>query len=696
MRYRILTIAGSIVLFLILLLIVFSIYTLVNKDIVHVQSSSMENSSDDSIKKGDWIRLKRTKDRGDVTTFIEGRNSHYRKFGTYGDLIIFPPNGDESRTKIIHRAIVYIQWNSTGGGYDVPRLGIYNSSGSFIIEDFPYPEKRGLWIDLGNILDGFNQTLQGPHSGYLTKGDNNLIIDQNSQFGSELDWVRPVRSDYLHGIALYEIQQDPICCFSTCGLTIIIVILVFVALVLIVNDRDINRNNRNEGNSANFNNGETTIKNWRNIENKEPIIMNEGIRKERGISNLEVEEDFEVRVVPKKRWNRHFSFYTGGWSIATLIILAVSLFLFCIAPWALVEVTVDLDHNNNKETETNLVDFLGNKYIFSDHDVLSEDFWETRENLSAGRWQGLFGLLLGIAMTIALTALGFIPSKSDRALRAMCFARATVSIIATVPLILITLCGSKFIGYGLSVTNSGRDPNLWLPLFPVYLFIIGLILLLVNLSVIGNEILTLVKLRRERNLSDLRLPNGVPKGLVFLSLLIVVTLPLLPVVTGIVDQSKPDGGQAEVRYYYSTGVLFQSEDSFDNQITYKEYGLRGAIFYYRAFNFFSWLAFFISLCILFSYIFHVTGWSDLTGKILMVVGTQINFILVIMVLLHLLAILFTFSTDSSNSEWIYSYNYFPVITLIALCVGTVRYTISSIRDLVNHKRMETRPSNQIS
>ncbi len=119
---------------------------------VAVQSGSMEPH----IHKGDVVILV-GKDRTKIVTYEEGMKINYKSFGDYGDVIVYYPNGDTSKTPIIHRAI--------------------------------------RWVEAGEKLPGGSVA---KHSGYITKGDANSMYDQ--PFISQ-----PVKPEWIIGVAKFRI-----------------------------------------------------------------------------------------------------------------------------------------------------------------------------------------------------------------------------------------------------------------------------------------------------------------------------------------------------------------------------------------------------------------------------------------------------------------------------------------------------------
>ncbi len=192
---------------------------------VVVESESMQHSDDWSyvgvIDTGDLTLVRILDKSGPVVTWVEGRDSDYSKYGEFGDVIIYHKNGLTQTTPIIHRAIVRIEYNETGGGYDVPSMGnVWNVRNQFVIPDFTSyhtgePETVNLVINISVILNNFNRNpAVDPHDGIITKGDHNREVDQYSLPAwtgpgapppgvSRL--VEPVEDEWIVGVARGEI-----------------------------------------------------------------------------------------------------------------------------------------------------------------------------------------------------------------------------------------------------------------------------------------------------------------------------------------------------------------------------------------------------------------------------------------------------------------------------------------------------------
>jgi signal peptidase len=186
---------------------------------VVIESSSMMHGDDSSvgtIDTGDLVLVKSIDGRNDVKTYWQGKKTGYETYGSYGDVIIFRKNGI-SETPVIHRAVVWVEYNASAQniitvdkqpfsvrGFDVPSMGKYNVTEVWI-ENFK-PNGHNLSIKLGLILLNFQRNGREPHSGFITKGDNNKDIDQTSNLAdSKGRPVEPVDPDWVVGKAEGEL-----------------------------------------------------------------------------------------------------------------------------------------------------------------------------------------------------------------------------------------------------------------------------------------------------------------------------------------------------------------------------------------------------------------------------------------------------------------------------------------------------------
>ncbi|MGZ4863610.1 MAG: S26 family signal peptidase [Halobacteriota archaeon] len=123
--------------------------------LVAVQSGSMVPH----INIGDVV-YNRGLNRVSVVTYNDGKATGYQRFGDYGDVIVYRPNGDKNMTPIIHRAMYFVKKGD------------------------PLPNNQGTAV----------------HDGYITKGDHNHDFDQPLLYGG-MPSVEPVKPEWIIGVA---------------------------------------------------------------------------------------------------------------------------------------------------------------------------------------------------------------------------------------------------------------------------------------------------------------------------------------------------------------------------------------------------------------------------------------------------------------------------------------------------------------
>ncbi len=155
-----------------------------------VESDSMQHGTSDIvglINTGDLVLAQRI-NASAVTTYIVGMTEGYRTYGEFGDVILYHPDGDTAVTPIIHRAILYLDYNPNGT-YSAPSLrGLAcgtEAGAVYIASSEPtgcgYLGLSGTltllgigWMGATVAIDLSAGTL-GAHSGFLTMGDNNYV-----------------------------------------------------------------------------------------------------------------------------------------------------------------------------------------------------------------------------------------------------------------------------------------------------------------------------------------------------------------------------------------------------------------------------------------------------------------------------------------------------------------------------------------
>jgi len=106
-----------------------------------------------------------------VVTYQQGKEAGYRTFGSYGDVIVFQPNGG-SGTPIIHRAMFYVE------------------------EGENWYEKANKSHIRADSCEEIN-ACSAPHSGFVTKGDNPRTNQQYDQ----VDRYQVVKPEWIQGTA---------------------------------------------------------------------------------------------------------------------------------------------------------------------------------------------------------------------------------------------------------------------------------------------------------------------------------------------------------------------------------------------------------------------------------------------------------------------------------------------------------------
>ncbi|HUU74547.1 MAG TPA: S26 family signal peptidase [Methanoregulaceae archaeon] len=145
---------------------------------------------------GDLVFVVSADRYGELQTWKEGQATGYMKFEDYGDVIIYKPNGADSVHPIIHRAMIWAE------------------------------EGQIFQISTGNL----NYSYTAPHAGYITKGDNNMVIDQTGwESGYRgLGPLEPVKDEWLVGKALFAIPL-----LGYLPLNIVPVAIILIAAMLI-------------------------------------------------------------------------------------------------------------------------------------------------------------------------------------------------------------------------------------------------------------------------------------------------------------------------------------------------------------------------------------------------------------------------------------------------------------------------------
>ena len=132
--------------------------------VVTIESESMVPN----MNVGDLVLVVDEDRFGELVTWREGQRIGYSRFGDYGDVIVYRPNGVDSVHPIIHRARIY--------------------------------------VDAAAVKEsGLGEYYTNPHGGYITKGDNNPYTDQPNLRIAGVGVVEPVKKEWIVGKALVAV-----------------------------------------------------------------------------------------------------------------------------------------------------------------------------------------------------------------------------------------------------------------------------------------------------------------------------------------------------------------------------------------------------------------------------------------------------------------------------------------------------------
>jgi len=189
-----------------------------------IMSSSMQHDPEHSqlgtIDTGDVV-IVFSPDNAEIQSYVQGTITGFSTFGDYGSVIIYDRGSDKN--PVIHRAIVYLNYDSSTQTWNSPELKDYDPT--------KWNVTNGTWESMTGTLKFINITQShktvsinldtlGKNSGYLTMGDNpktNTYFDQsgivnhpiNEQsivgvpqmeipwFGVIKVWLNPSKQQYL-------------------------------------------------------------------------------------------------------------------------------------------------------------------------------------------------------------------------------------------------------------------------------------------------------------------------------------------------------------------------------------------------------------------------------------------------------------------------------------------------------------------
>lgn len=188
--------------------------------LVVVESRSMQHSETTSyigiMDTGDLVMVKKVPSYSDITTYLSGKQHDYMTYGDYGDVLIYWREGNHLVTPIIHRAVLFLAADPNGS-YSAPELsglvrGIdydmanddnswNNITDNFTIHNYGYADME-IEIPIKDMLSYMHNNGIGIHSGFITKGDFNPVVDQRL-FATQSK--EPIPFDWVVGRATGEI-----------------------------------------------------------------------------------------------------------------------------------------------------------------------------------------------------------------------------------------------------------------------------------------------------------------------------------------------------------------------------------------------------------------------------------------------------------------------------------------------------------
>ncbi len=203
---------------IVLLLVSLYAYTSNWPPVYVVESNSMQHGAGDHlgvINAGDIV-LAQKASLGSIITYIDAIRTGFSTYGSLGDVLIYEPNGSGAATPIIHRAILYLEYDSSNSTYTAVGLAGLScgSGGDHVYYSPDTPGGCGTsglsvidTLDLYNIggrtvaIDFSRTSDLGDHSGFLTLGDNNSYADQLPANDGPIPLSTLVEAGWVVGVA---------------------------------------------------------------------------------------------------------------------------------------------------------------------------------------------------------------------------------------------------------------------------------------------------------------------------------------------------------------------------------------------------------------------------------------------------------------------------------------------------------------
>ncbi len=210
--------------------------------VVTIESESMVPN----MQVGDLVFVVSADRFGELQSWTEGKETGYRKFGDFGDVLIYRPNDAPNPpvyipfvTQGVH-PIIHRGMDSIEQGEPVPKYyNLYRGQATPVRYLPARIENTSLVLEDGTVITKENANPENgylvltnaaaPNGGYITKGDNNQVSDQGgylSSVGGET--ILPVKKEWIVGKALFTVPL-----LGYLPLNIVPVAIILIALMLI-------------------------------------------------------------------------------------------------------------------------------------------------------------------------------------------------------------------------------------------------------------------------------------------------------------------------------------------------------------------------------------------------------------------------------------------------------------------------------
>ena len=197
---------------------------------IPVQSPSMmhnDKAGSETLNQGDRVEIVSVNSRDDIVTYLQGKEIGYERFGDYGDVIAYQKNGIQKNCPVIHRVVLWLDYNLTSNSCDIPEMDLYDLTENIQIPHFGYNDMN-LTIPIREILRMFQKS-GDPHSGFITKGDNNPVCDQGNLIDPTGSGVEPIKIEWIEG-RVKQKEDDSLLLI----IIIVVMILIVIGLVLFI------------------------------------------------------------------------------------------------------------------------------------------------------------------------------------------------------------------------------------------------------------------------------------------------------------------------------------------------------------------------------------------------------------------------------------------------------------------------------